>query len=458
MRSKMISCNLKKVRYNVAMRKTNGNIQRNSNGNGNGKPKIALLHFSGPPIISGVELVMRDQARLFRQFNYKVEIIVGVGEQFRKDIPIYILRRMNSTHPQVLKVRKELTNKTVSKTFKLLEKSLYQDLKNYILTNNIAICIVHNVMTRHYNLPLTAAFVKLSKDLKGVKFISWVHDATFADTSYFKIDPTLASLYPWSLLVTPLENWTYVCISEFRKKELINTFSGIVPKRLIVIPNGIDVAKFLRLSPQIRELYKTIAGLESDLIACTPVRLVRRKNLELGIKIASAMVKKGINYKYIITGNLDQHQENQSYYQSLKKLIEELDLGQNVFLLAEFLSSLENGNKNLQADIEEIYMISDFLLMTSSIEGFGLPLIEAGLSRTPIFTSDIKPFHEIGTTNINYFSLNADPEKIATMILDRMKELPQAYFYRKVIKKYSILVIFTKKIIPLITAITKTKQ
>jgi glycosyltransferase involved in cell wall biosynthesis len=439
------------------MNKTNGTVRRNGNGNGNGKPKIALLHFSGPPIISGVELIMRDQARLFRQFNYKVEIIVGVGEEFRKDIPIHILKRMNSTHPQVLKVRKELAKKTVSKTFKFLKNCLYQDLKKHILTNNITICIVHNVMTRHYNLPLTEALVKLSRDLPQVNFISWVHDATFADTSYFKIDPKLSASYPWSLLVTPLENWTYVCISEFRKKELIKTFSGIVPKRLTVIPNGIDVAKFLRLSPQIREFYKTTGGLESDLIACTPVRLVRRKNLELGIKIASAMVKRGINYKYIITGNLDQHQENQSYYQSLKKLIEELDLGQNVFLLAEFLSSLENGNKNRQVGIEEIYMISDFLLMTSSIEGFGLPLIEAGLSRTPIFTSDIKPFHEIGTTNINYFSLSANPDKIANVILDRMKELPQAYFYRKVIKKYSILVIFTKKIIPLITAIARIK-
>jgi len=433
-------------------------VRRNGNGNGNGKPRIALLHFSGPPIISGVELVMRDQARLFRQFNYKVEIIVGVGKQFRKDIPIYLLKRMNSTHPQVLKVRKELTGSTVSKTFKFLEKSLYKDLKKHILTNNITMCIVHNVMTRHYNLPLTAALARLSKDLLQVKFISWVHDTTFADTAYFKIDPALAASYPWSLLVTPLENWTYVCISEFRKKELLKMFGERSPKRLIVIPNGIDVAKFLRLSPQIREFYKTIGGLESDLIACTPVRLVRRKNLELGIKIASAMIKKGINYKYIITGNLDQHQENQSYYQSLKKLIEELDLGQNVFLLAEFLSSLENGNTSRQVDVEEVYMISDFLLMTSSIEGFGLPLIEAGLSRTPIFSSDIKPFHEIGTTNINYFSLSADPEKIATTILNRMKELPQAYFYRKVIKKYSIRMIFTKKIIPLITSVTNTKQ
>lgn len=440
------------------MNKTNGTERRNGNGNGNGKPKIALLHFSGPPIISGVELVMRDQARLFRQFNYKVEIIAGFGEQFRKDIPICILKQMNSTHPQVLKVRKELASPTVSKTFNELKTSLYQDIKKHILTSHITICIVHNVMTRHYNLPLTAALVKLSKDLPQVNFISWVHDATFADTAYFKIDPKLSASYPWSLLVTPLENWTYVCISEFRKKELIKTFGGRSPKRLIVIPNGIDVAKFLRLSPQIREFYKTVGGLESGLIACTPVRLVRRKNLELGIKIASAMVKKGINYKYIITGNLDQHQEIQSYYQSLKKLIEELGLQQNVFFLTEFLSSLENGKINRQVDVEEIYMISDFLLMTSSIEGFGLPLIEAGLSRTPIFTSDINPFHEIGTTNINYFSLNDDPEKIATMILHRMKKLPQAYFYRKVIKKYSVLVIFTKKIIPLITTITSIKQ
>lgn len=430
---------------------------KNGNGNGNGKPRIALIHYSGPPIISGVELVMRDQARLFRFFNYKVSLVLGLGKQFRKDIPVHIIKKMSSTHPDILAVRKELKANTFPPAFTRIEKNLYKRLKDYIIKNNVNICIVHNVMTRHYNLPLTAALIRLSGDMPNVHFITWVHDTTFSDASYFKIDQHFGKNYPWSLLVSPLDNWTYVCISEFRRKELVETFGGKKPKKLLVIPNGIDVEKFLVLSPQMRQFYAHIGGLEADLIAVTPVRLVRRKNLALGIRIAKEIVNRGINFKYIITGYKDQHQENQVYYQELKALVKKLGLENNVFFLAEYLNNLEyedGQKKRLAVPVEEVYEIADFLLMTSTIEGFGLPLLEAGLARTPIFTSDIKPFHEIGTTNINYFSLSTKPGRIASGILSRMEELPQAYFYRKVIKKYSLRSIFQKQILPLIASST----
>jgi len=85
--------------------------------------------------------------------------------------------------------------------------------------------------------------------------------------------------------------------------------------------------------------------------------------------------------------------------------------------------------------IPELFLISDFLLFTSRVEGFGLPLLEAGLMRCPIFTVDIPPLREIGSTNINYFTLDTKPEQIADFILENIKKMPQAYFYRKIIKK-----------------------
>lgn len=417
------------------------------------KPKIGLIHFSGPPIVAGVELVLRDQARMFRFFNYKAEIIVGAGKQFRKDIPVHVIRRMDSNNPFVLQTRKELLQNIVSPTFFTIERNVYSNLKKYLLNHGITVCIVHNVMTRHYNLALTSALVRLSNDLPQIKFIAWVHDATFSDKSYSKVNPSLAKEYPWNLLVTPRDNWHYVCISEFRKKELLETFGGTKPKHLTVIPNSIDITKFLGLAPQMREFLDEIHGLEPDLIACTPVRIVRRKNLELGIKIAKAMVDKGINFKLIITGNKDyQQSDNMLYYNELKKLVSDLHLENTVYFLAEYMRKLSETlkKKNGHVTVSDVYAISDLLLMTSSIEGFGLPLIEAGLMRVPIFTSDIKPFHEIGTTNINYFSLSSDPKTIAEMILTKMEKMPQAYFYRKVIKKYSLRLSFKEKIIPLV--------
>jgi len=416
------------------------------------KPKIALFHYSGPPVISGVDFVIRDQARLFRLFNYKVEIVAGMAKQFRKDIPIHIIRRMSPNNKFVLKVRQELEKGYIPPLFYKLEKSLYESLKNYLITNNITICIIHNIMTRHYNLPLTAAFVRLIKEFPQIKFIAWVHDTIFSDLSYGKFDSNIIKTYPWSILTTPLDSLYYVCVSEFLKKNLLDTLARKWIKHLSVIPNGIDVAKFLGLSPQMRLFYQTIDGPKSDLIACIPVRAVPRKRLELGLYVTKTMVDRGINFKLILTANIDyKRPENHAYFMHLKDLVEELKLENHVHFLEDFIEKINLAKKtSTPISVNEVYLISDLLLFTSSLEGFGLPLLEAGLLHTPIFASDIPPFREIGTTNINYFPLDATAEKITDMILDRMKKMPQAYFYRKVIKKYSLQAIFQNQIIPLL--------
>ena len=42
--------------------------------------KIAILHYSAPPVIGGVESVMEAQAKLFIQHNYSVTVIAGRGD------------------------------------------------------------------------------------------------------------------------------------------------------------------------------------------------------------------------------------------------------------------------------------------------------------------------------------------------------------------------------------------
>jgi len=408
------------------------------------KSKIALLHYSGPPEISGVDLLMKDQARLFRLHNYPVEIIAGKPRAFRKDIPVTTIRPMYPTHPLVLRVRKELEGGIVSDTFHQLEENLYQSLKKHILAHGISVVIIHNVMTRHYNLPLTAALARLVADLPQVKFCAWVHNINCFDDPYLGLRKELASQYPWNLLVKPVPNLTYICISEYVKKNLLGAFGSKKLDKIIVFHNLHDIPKFLGLTPVMRQLYQEIDGLGSDLIACIPVRAVPRKNLELAINITRAMLDRGVNFKLLLTANVDyKRAENQRYYEKLKSMVKDLRLAGHVFFLAEYF-----GGSPIP--IPELYLISDLLLMTSAIEEFGLPLLEAGLMRCPIFASDIPAFREIGTTNINYFSLQSDPGKIADFILSKMKTMPQAYFYRKVIKQFSLHTSFRTKMIPLI--------
>lgn len=419
--------------------------------NGSSKPKIAIFHYSAPPNTSGVDIMVRDQARLFRLYNYKVEIVAAIAKQFRKDIPVHIIRRMNPRHPKVLAVRQELERGVVSKEFWKLEKSLYQVLFKYISTHNINVCILHNLFTRPYNLPLAAALARLAKDLPNVKFIAWVHDVVFYDEPETNLTKDLAKIYPWNLLAEPVPSIHYVCVSNFLKNNLLSAF-GQRPAPVTVIPNGRDVEKFLRLSPAMRQVFKDMDGLHVDLVGCLPVRAIPRKNIQLALRIARAILDRGVKFKLLLTANIDYKRErNLRYYESLKQLAQELNLGNNVFFLEEYFKRFAMPRKPPPPiPVSELFLISDFLLFTSSVEGFGLPLLEAGLTRCPIFANDIPPLREIGSTNIHYFKDTMQPTEIADFILDNIKKLPQAYFYRKIIKNFSLHTIFENQVLKLI--------
>ena len=414
------------------------------------KPHIGVMHFSGPPTISGVDVIIRDHARLFRLYNYKVDLLVGSGKQFRKDIPVHVFRQISASNPHVLKVRQELEKGIVSKRFYQLEKSLYTKIKRYLCANDIRVVIVHNIMTRHYNLALTSVMVKLMRDLPHIKFIAWVHDTAFFDDPNFHLDKKLTANFPWNLLVTSHKEMTYVCVSEFLKQNLTRALKP-VPSEILMIPNGLDIPKFLGLSPVMRQFYDYIDGLKSDLIGIIPVRAVPRKKIEYGIEITRCMVAKGINFKLILTANLDKKRaENIAYFEKLQTMVRDLHLEKHVFFLEQFFREHVSEKPDARIPMPEAYLMSDFLLLTSSIEGFGLPLLEAGLIRAPIFASDILPFREIGTTNINYFSREERPEDVTEFILSTMKTLPQAYFYRKVINQYSLRMIVKNQVLPLV--------
>jgi hypothetical protein len=287
-------------------------------------------------------------------------------------------------------------------------------------------------------------------EMKDVKFIAWVHDTAFFDDPFFKLDKDLTKKFPWSLLVTSYEQMTYVCVSEFLKNNLLRALPNLPKERVIMVPNGLDIPKFLGLSPIMREFYEYIDGRGSDLIGIIPVRAVPRKKIEFGIEIAKCMVEKNINFKLILTANIDRKRaENIAYFEKLKNLVIEKHLEQHVFFLEQFFHAALPKKYEARIPMLEAYLMSDFLLLTSSIEGFGLPLLEAGLIRAPIFASDIAPFREIGTTNINYFTLRDDPKRVAEYILSVMKKLPQAYFYRKVINHYSLRTIVKQQVLPL---------
>ena len=69
------------------------------------------------------------------------------------------------------------------------------------------------------------------------------------------------------------------------------------------------------------------------------------------------------------------------------------------------------------AELMELYKVSDGCLMASRGEGFGLPLIEAARYDIPVLARDLPVFEEIAADNVSYFSGDS-----ATDLADALKE------------------------------------
>ena len=68
------------------------------------KPTTAILHYTAPPIIGGVEGVMDAHARIFLQMDYPVSIIAGQGSEdaLPPGTGLEIIPTLDSQHPRIL--------------------------------------------------------------------------------------------------------------------------------------------------------------------------------------------------------------------------------------------------------------------------------------------------------------------------------------------------------------------
>jgi len=68
--------------------------------------KIALLHFTAPPVVGGVESVLLHHARLMTESGHEVTIFAGRGQSFDPAIQMQVQPLFNSRNPEVLAVKR----------------------------------------------------------------------------------------------------------------------------------------------------------------------------------------------------------------------------------------------------------------------------------------------------------------------------------------------------------------
>jgi glycosyltransferase involved in cell wall biosynthesis len=400
--------------------------------------KICLLHYAAPPVVGGVESVIGHHARLMVEDGFEVTILAGRGAQVDARIPFIELPLLDSRHPEVLEVKAELDSGRVSPRFDRLIAALVELLQAQLTGADIL--IAHNVCSLNKNLPLTAALKQISEQPGAPHLILWHHDLAWTTPRY---RAELHDGYPWDLLRGDWPGATQVTISTPRQKELADLLH-VPEERIAVIPNGIDVDKFLKLEPQTVKLVNRLNLLAASPLILLPVRITPRKNIELAVRALAELRADYPDAILVITGPLGPHNPaNLSYFNQLSTLRAELGLEKAVVFLAEQIEGYLPDEI-----IADFYRLADVLLFPSREEGFGI--LEAGLAGLPVFCADIPPLRDLGGRFVEYFSPDCPPGQVAGVIQMRLANDSVFNLRQQVKRSYTWGNIYHHRIRPLL--------
>lgn len=395
--------------------------------------KIALIHYSYPPVIGGVEFTIKAHAHILAKNGHRVKIIAGAGEDEKESVEVKVMPLLGSLALFDRQLDEKLKRGEVPERFYKLKNEILSQLEREI--QDVKVCIIHNVMTMHFNLPFTCALDELvTRWHERIRFYFWCHDFSLNNPAYIKQIPD-PEKYPWNLLSKFNRGAGYITISKLRQRQLARLF-GVDADTIQVIPNGIDVQTFLNLSEKIWNLSWDKGFFESELVMFFPSRMLRRKNYELGIRVLSEMKKRGKKCKFVITAPPDPHNpEAAKYLDYLHSLSRKLRVEEEVIFLYEL-----KEDYNLKLDYQEIkdfYSVCDVLFITSIQEGFGIPLLEAGLKRLPIVCTNIEPLLEIVGDHALKIDLKDLIPAVAEKIISYVESSPTVKMFKRVVACYS---------------------
>ncbi len=409
--------------------------------------EIALLHYSAPPIVGGVENVLAQHARLMQHAGHTVRILAARGGPAsggdQPNIDFVSLPLIDSRHPRVLSVKTQLDRGHIPIDFEPLVADIHRDLLTAL--RGVDLLIAHNVCSLNKNLALTAAIQRHAQ--QGAqqpdrpRLILWHHDLAWTTPRY---RAELHDGYPWDLLRT---HWgaRHVVVSALRQRELADLMH-LPLDTITIVPNGVDVAAFYKLEAITRDLIDQLNLLSAAPILLLPVRVTPRKNIELAIRTLAELRRVLPAARLIITGPLGPHNAaNADYFAALTGLRAQLNQSDAVHFLAELIDGYLPD-----AVIADFYRLADALFMPSREEGFGIPVIEAAFSHLPVFCADIEPLRALGVDDVTYFSPDADPREVAALLAQHFHRDGASRWAARARESFSWARVYAQHIAPLL--------
>jgi mannosylglucosylglycerate synthase len=407
-----------------------------------------ILHYSAPPVVGGVEGVIQAHVRAFTAAGYPVTVLAGRGDQtaLPAGADLLTLAEIDSQHPRITALTAQLVAGHLPADFEQATSDLAAALAPLLAP--LDALIIHNVFSKQFNLPLTAALFRLLDQGVIRRCIAWCHDLAWTSPrSRADMHPG----YPWDLLRTRRSDVAYVTVSQERQADLVGLF-GCPAKEIPVVYNGVDPAELLALSPEGQALIDRLDLWQAGLILLMPVRVTQAKNIEFALEVMAALKARIDRPRLVLTGPPDPHdQASMVYFRSLQARRQQLGVEEELRFVFE--SGPEPGQPYLidAPVVGELFRVADLMFMPSHREGFAMPVLEAGLAGIPVVATAVPAAQEIAAPDAIVFDLADGAEQVAGRILAWADSDPVHRLRRRTRQCYTWQAILQRDILPLLT-------
>jgi len=194
----------------------------------------------------------------------------------------------------------------------------------------------------------------LALGLPGQKTLLTIHDCGFMAHP----NPLARKILKWFWLDLPVHHCRYVtAVSEATKRDIIH-YTGCSPDKVVVVPTIIS-----------DEFRRSEREFKAECPRILHIGLAHNKNFERHVEAIA-----GIQCCFHIIGKLD---------------------ASHVGLLEKYGIDYTSEYNISQSDIHRAYAECDLLLFASTLEGFGMPILEAQSVGRPVITSNLSSMPEV---------------------------------------------------------------
>lgn len=343
---------------------------------------------------AATEIVVEELTRSFIKLNKNVEIIdIADEKRVENDLPIievkvpYFFTKADVSLGIMHKLKRVVYSVALAqKLRKILKKS-----------NEETVLHFHN----QYNLFF---FLKLvpEKYRKKAKIAYTVHSYIWG-TGWEEIENTVKKKYFQEIYCVKNADIVFV-LNDITTDHFVNRL-GVNREKIFKIINGVSLDKYKPLDTNQVDNIKNALNLKDKKIIFQVGSVCERKNQLGSFEALCGYMKQHPDVVFMYAGGVI----DEEYQQSIINLAREKELSDRVIYAGE----LSPGKQ-----LNEYYNIADCSIFTSKLESFGLVIIEAIASGTPIVVSG-KPMFKLES---GYYTYSNQDELIE--IIDRILNNP----------------------------------